>query len=164
MNMEDLMETEKPDAGSLPKLQDIPATPKLPLAIWRLLGATPETEWPKIRAFLVGSEEELELVDMLPEINRVMNQCPSKLMGRIWKREISIDQPDRAYIQLHDSIHGVRQAAEAVLELAGFRDYRGGDGGPTGSGASGPGTSVRETPVPAGPAAVRETAPRSGPF
>lgn len=97
---------------------------KLPPAVRKLLGSAPEKDWPKIRAFLIESEEEGELVEMLPEINRVMKLCPAKLMGRVGRREISADQLDKAYTQFHDSIHGVRQALYALLQLAGFRDYR----------------------------------------
>lgn len=97
---------------------------KLPAALRRLLVTTPDKEWPKIRAFLIESEEEGELVEMLPEINHVMKLCPAKLMGRVGRREISADQLDKAYTQFHDSIHAVRQALYALLELAGFRDYR----------------------------------------
>jgi len=158
------MEAKKPDAGAPGRPPEIPATQKLPLAIQRLLEATPENDWPRIRAFLVESEEELELVDLLPEINRVMKQCPGKLMGRIWKREIQADQPDPAYTRLHDSIHGVRQAAEALLELAGFWDFRKGDGGRAGIGASGPEAPALEAPAPPRPAGLRETAPRPGAF
>jgi hypothetical protein len=160
MRLEENMEPKKPEAASPEKPQEAPATQKLPLSIRKLLGSTPEKDWPKIRAFLVESEEELELVEMLPEINRVMKQCPAKLMGKIWKREISVDQPDRAYTQLHDSIHGVRQAADALLELAGFRDYRGGEGGPAGSAPSGPEAPGLEAPA----GGLPDAAPRPGPF
>jgi hypothetical protein len=124
----------------------------------QLLGATPEQDWPKIRAFLAESEEELELIELLPLIHRVMMQGPARLMGRIWKGEVSVDQPDRAYSQLHDSIHGVRQAALALLELAGFRDFRAREEGPLAGAAIGPDAPTQEARVPElGP---RDSAPR----
>src|SRR5262245_2721647 len=102
---------------------------KLSPAVRKLLAATPEKEWPRIRAFLIESEEEGELVEMLPEVNRVMKYCPAKLMGRVGKREISVEQLDKAYTMLHDSIHGVRHALQSLLHLAGFRDHRAVDAG-----------------------------------
>ena len=100
------------------------ALSKLPPALRRLLASTPEKEWTKLRVFLVGSPEEGELVEMLPELGRVMKYCPAKLVGRVGRREISGEQLDRAYTQLHDSLHGVREAIHALLHLAGFQDFR----------------------------------------
>lgn len=97
---------------------------KLSPAARKLFASMPEKEWSRIRAFLVESEEEGELVEMLPEVNRVMKYCPAKLMGRVGKREISVEQLDKAYTMLHDSIHGVRHALQSLLHLAGFRDNR----------------------------------------
>lgn len=107
--------------------QEQAGTSKLPQAVRKLLSTTSEKEWPRIRAFLIESEEEGELVEMLPELNRVMKFCPAKLMGRVGRREITVDQLDKAYTMLHDSIHGVRHALQSLLHLAGFRDNRVGD-------------------------------------
>lgn len=93
----------------------------------KLLAATPEKEWTRIRAFLVESDEEGQLVEMLPEMNRVMKFCPARLMGRVGRREISVDQIDQAYTMLHDSIHGVRHAIQALLHLAGILNPRAGE-------------------------------------
>jgi len=118
------MDPKKAEGAAPEKAPEGPVIQKLPLSIRKLLGTHPERDWAKIRAFLVESEEEQELVELLPEINRVMRLVPAKLMGRIWKREISVDQPDKAYTRLHDAIHGVRQAALELLELAGLYEYR----------------------------------------
>jgi hypothetical protein len=61
---------------------------------------------------------------MLPEMHRVMKICPPKLVGRVRKREITGDELDQGYRQLHDAIHGVRQAMYALLHLAGQKDPR----------------------------------------
>jgi hypothetical protein len=103
---------------------DASALAPLPPALRRLLLSTPEKDWPKLRAFRIESQEEGDLVEMLPELGRVMKYCPAKLVGRVGRREISGEQLDRAYTQLHDSLHGVRQAIQGLLHLAGFQDYR----------------------------------------
>lgn len=90
----------------------------------KLLASTPEAEWPHIRAFLIESEEEGELLDLVPGVNRVMKYCPPMMMGRVGKREIEPDMLDLAYGLFHESIHGLRSAVFALLDLAGCRDYR----------------------------------------
>lgn len=117
------MITEKGFEGALPgKEPQNSRGDRLPAAVLKLIEATRKKEWSKIRAFQVGSEEEGELVEMLPEVNRVMRVCPPKLVGRVRKHEITGDQLDQGYQQLHDAIHGVRQALYALLILAGFKD------------------------------------------
>ena len=148
MSVEEIMEPRKPEAVVPAPSASAPTNPPLPVSIRQLLGATPLADWPKIRAFLAESEEELELIELLPLIHRVMMQGPSRLMGRIWKREISVDQPDRAYSRLHDSIHGVRQAALALLELAGFRDFRACEEGPLPGAAPGRDLPIWKARVP----------------
>ena|SRR5579859_3247355 len=127
------MEPKKAEGAAAEKASEAPIIQKLPLSIRKLVGAHPERDWSKIRAFVVESEEEQELVELLPEINRVMRLVPARLMGRIWKREIAVDQPDKAYTRLHDAIHGVRQAALELLELAGLLEYRHREHGSAGS-------------------------------
>src|SRR5437762_7390771 len=80
------------------------ALTKMPSALRKLLASTPEKDWPKLRGFLVECEEAGELLDLLPEMTRVMKTCPAKIMGRVGRREISADQLDKAYTQLHDSM------------------------------------------------------------
>jgi hypothetical protein len=117
------MTTQKPNDAAIPgKEPQISGSDRIPAAVLKLMQATPKKEWSKIRAFLIGSEEEGELVEMLPEVNRVMRVCPPKLVGRVRKHEITGDQLDQGYQQLHDAIHGVRQALYALLVLAGFKD------------------------------------------
>ena len=129
---------------------------KVSPAIRKLLASTPEKDWPRIRAFLVESEEEGELVDMLPEVNRVMKVCPARLMGRVGKREITADQLDKAYTLLHDSIHGVRQALHSPLHLAGVGGPRPTDSRPS-AGDVPPG---RKESAPAAKPAAAPLAPR----
>lgn len=130
---------------------------KLSPSARKLFASTPEKEWPRIRAFLVESEEEGELVEMLPEVNRVMKYCPAKLMGRVGKREISVEQLDKAYTLLHDSIHGVRHALQSLLHLAGFREHRQAEDRGL---AAGEGTArAKEAPVTARPASVVAAGP-----
>jgi len=100
------------------------ALTKLPSALRKLLVATPEKDWPKLRGFLVECEEAGDLLDLVPEMTRVMKTCPAKIMGRVGRREISSAQAEKAYTQLHDSMHGVRQALQEILHVAGFEDVR----------------------------------------
>ncbi|HLY10443.1 MAG TPA: hypothetical protein VKW04_14165 [Planctomycetota bacterium] len=93
-------------------------------AVAKLLTSLPERDWPRIHAFLIESEEEGELIEMLPEVNRVMKFCPAKLMGRVGKGELVAEQIDKAYARFHDSIHGVRHALQSLLSLAGIREFR----------------------------------------
>lgn len=117
------MTTQKSnDTAISGKEPQISGSDRIPAAVLKLMQATPKKEWTKIRAFLIGSEEEGELVEMLPEVNRVMRVCPPKLVGRVRKHEITGDQLDQGYQHLHDAIHGVRQALYALLVLAGFKD------------------------------------------
>jgi hypothetical protein len=125
LDLEEPMTPPKsPDPVPVLIAPDAAGAQKLPVAVRKLLASTPEKDWPKIRAFLIESEEAGELVDMLPEMTRVMKYCPARLMGMVGKREITGDQLDKAYTQLHDSLHGVRQALHTLLHLAGFLDVR----------------------------------------
>src|SRR5579863_6444129 len=92
-----MMPYKSPEPGTAPSSTDAAGSQKLPPVVRKLLASTPEKEWPKIRAFLIESQEEGELVDMLPEMNRVMKYCPGRLLGMVGKREITADQLDKAY-------------------------------------------------------------------
>lgn len=117
------MTTQKSDDAAVPGRElQISNVGRIPASVLKLIQATPKKEWSKIRAYLIGSEEEGELIEMLPEVNRVMSVCLPKLIGRVRKHEITGDQLDQGYQQLHDAIHGVRQALYALLILAGFKD------------------------------------------
>jgi len=100
------------------------ALTKMPSALRKLLASTPEKDWPKLRAYMIECEEAGELLDLVPEMNRVMKACNARIMARVGRREITADQLDKAYTQLHDSMHGVRHALQAILHLAGFEDVR----------------------------------------
>ncbi len=118
-----MTEPKKAEAPSLQKLEEgVPD--KIPAAVKKLMLATPRKDWPKIRALLVESEEEVELVELLAEMNRVMKICPGKLVGRVRKHEITGDQLDQGYTQINDAINGVEQALYALLHLAGYKDFR----------------------------------------
>ncbi|HLY76244.1 MAG TPA: hypothetical protein VKU80_19240 [Planctomycetota bacterium] len=117
------MTTEKSTDGALPGKEPQNASgDRIPASVLRLMQTTPRKEWSKIKAFFIESEEEGELFEMLPEVNRVMKVCPPKLVGRVRKHQITGDQLDQGYQLLHDAIHGVRQALYALLILAGFKD------------------------------------------
>jgi len=125
LELEDTAMTPKSlELGASPAALETVGAQKLPTSLRRLLATTPEKEWPKIRAFLIESEEAGELVDMLPDMTRVMKYCPQRLMGMVGKRQISGEQIDKAYTQLHDSLHGVRQALHTLLHLAGLLETR----------------------------------------
>jgi hypothetical protein len=94
---------------------------RLPASVRKLVLATPEKEWSKIRAHLVESEEEGELVEMLPDMNRVMSVCPKKLLKRVLRRELSAQDFDQGFRKLHDALHGVRQAIYAILQQSGCK-------------------------------------------
>jgi hypothetical protein len=115
---------KKTDETPLETELEGPTPERIPAALRKVLRATPSDEWSKIRFFLVESEEEGELVELLPEMRRGMKTCMPKLVKRVRKREITAQELDRGYMQLHDAIHGVRQALYALLHLAGYRDYR----------------------------------------
>jgi hypothetical protein len=117
------MTPQKNTDGTIPE-KDAPSTTpdRIPAAVQKLMNSTPRKKWSKIRAFLIESEEEGELVEMLPEVNQAMKACLPKLVGRVRKKEITGDDLDLGYQQLHDAIHGVRQALYALLVLAGFKD------------------------------------------
>jgi len=102
---------------------EAPPPGRVPQAVRQLMEAAPPGEWAKIRAFLIESEEEGELLELLPDMNRVMKFCPPRLVGRVPKREVTGDELDWGYMRLHDAIHGVRTAIYSILHLAGFRDH-----------------------------------------
>jgi hypothetical protein len=121
---ETAMTPKSSEPGPSPAVLETHGAQKLPTSFRKLLATTPEKEWPKIRAFLIESEEAGELVDMLPDMTRVMKYCPARLMGMVGKRQITGEQLDKAYTQLHDSLHGVRQALYTLLHLAGLLETR----------------------------------------
>lgn len=117
------MTTQKSNDPEVPGRElQISNVGRIPASVLKLIQGTPKKEWSRIRAYLVGSDEEGQLIDMLPEMNRVMSICLPKLIGRVRKHEITGDQLDQSYQQLHDAINGVRQAIYALLILAGFKD------------------------------------------
>jgi hypothetical protein len=117
------MTTQKADDAAVPGRElQISNVGKIPASVLKLIQTTPKKEWSKIRAYQIGSEEEGELIEMLPAVNRVMTVCIPKLVGRVRKHEIKGDQLDQAYQQLHDAIHGLRQTLYALIILAGFKD------------------------------------------
>lgn len=127
---------------------------RIPQAVQKMMESTPRKLWSKIRAILIESEEEGELVEMLPEMNRVMKVCPPKLLGLVRKRKLTGAALDQGYTQLHDALHGVRQAMYALLHLAGYRDYR-----LPGTGGSGPKDGESDPPPEPGSADAAPPAP-----
>jgi hypothetical protein len=83
-----------------------------------LLG-TPVKSWPKVRLVFVSCEESGELVELISEMNRVMRVCPAIIMSRTRKGDIGRDEGTDGYSQLHDALHGVRNAQHTMLLLAG---------------------------------------------
>lgn len=123
---------------------------RIPPSVQKLMQSTPLREWGRIRAFLIESEEEGDLVEMLPEMRRVMKICPPKLIGRVRKREITGEDLDRGYRQLHEALHRVREAMHALLLLAGYRDFR----------LPGPGKGAKNAEAAAATAPVATSPPR----
>src|SRR5947208_3177867 len=76
---EPMTHLKTPEPATIPGASDAAGAQRLPPGVRKLLAQAPEKDWPKIRAFLIESEEEGELVDMLPEMNRVMKYCPARL-------------------------------------------------------------------------------------
>lgn len=95
---------------------------RLPAGIRRLVTTFPQREWYKLRSFLIESEEEGDLAEMLPQANRAMKICPNKIVRRIRLREITGEQVDEAYNRLHDAIHGVRKAFHELFRLSGMSE------------------------------------------
>jgi hypothetical protein len=123
--MEDPMAAPKTAESALPGTPpENGALTKMPSALRKLLASTPEKDWPRLKTFLIESQEEGQIVDLLPEMNRVMKTCPARTMGRVGRREISADQLEKGWTQLYDSLHGVRHAQQELLYLAGFEDVR----------------------------------------
>jgi hypothetical protein len=143
-----------PEPGSPARVPEEAASAKLPLRVRNLLAQTAEEDWPRIRAFLVESEEGGELLEMLPELNRVMKNCPARLAGRLGRRELTADEIDRAYRGLHESLHRVRQAIHSLLHLAGYLDVRPPEGPDPESMDGPPGPGDRELPPAAKPPPV----------
>lgn len=104
---------------------------RLPAGLRRLLRQTPEREWSRIRTFLVESQEEGDLAELLPEVNRAMRICPGKMIARIRAQEITGQEVDEVYRKLHEAIHAVRQAVYRVYALAGVSPRRGAPEVPT---------------------------------
>lgn len=129
---------------------------RIPASVHKLIQATPKKEWSKIRAYLIGSEEEGELIEMLPVVNRVMTICLHKMAGRVRKHEITGDQLDEGYQQLHDAIHGLRQKLYALIILAGFKDPEKKDSKPeeTAPGAETPAADLAPVVSPVKPVAT----------
>lgn len=98
-----------------------PAFPSLPPALQSMLAALPVESWPKIRIVLVETEEEGELVELLPDLKRAMMFCPPRLVTRQKAGELEVGMFDRCYARLHEALHGVREAVSTILDLGGLR-------------------------------------------
>jgi hypothetical protein len=116
-----MMESRKPEGPAALRRLDPSVLERLPPAVKKALQSVTEAEWPKMKVVIVACEPAGDLAELIPEMNRVMQICPTILSNREWRGEISRDQSDQAYGRLHDSVHGVRQAMYAILHLAGFR-------------------------------------------
>jgi len=110
----------EPTVGSAPAkplLETVPVG-KLSGGLKKLLVTLPERDWMQIRAFHVESDEEGQLLDMVPSVNRAMKVCPSQVIRRLRMKEITAQELDEAYNKLHDAIHGLRQALQELFKLA----------------------------------------------
>lgn len=124
-------ENKKPSAppGETP-LHSLPeAVPveRLSLSLKNLLRTLPEHEWNQIRAFRVESDEEGQLLEMVPRVNRAMKICPGQVIRRLNMKKITAQEIDEAYNRLHDALHGVRQALQELFKLAEIPCGRPGD-------------------------------------
>jgi|SRR5579863_8183538 len=93
---------------------------RLPPALQSVLSALPEESWHRIRVLLIRSQEEGDLVDLCPDLYRVMTLCPPRLVTRARAGEIRFEEFDLGYARLHEAIHGVREALSCLLDLAGL--------------------------------------------
>ena len=113
-------EPKKSPAGAeAPRPENLIPIAKLSAGLRRLLESMPEREWYRIRSFLIQTDEEGQLAEMLPLTRRAMEICPPKVIARIRAKEITGNQVDDGYRKLHESIHGVREALLHLFELAG---------------------------------------------
>ena len=103
------LESPAVSAPAHPLPETVPVE-RLSLSLKNLLGALPEREWNQIRAFHVESDEEGQLLEMVPRMNRAMKICPGQVIRRLNLRKITAQEIDEAYNRLHDAIQGVRQA------------------------------------------------------
>ena len=118
---------------------------RLSAADRKLLQATPVKGWPKLRIVSVVCQEAGELVELVPEMNRVMKICPAMILARGHRGEIPQTQGTEGYAQLHDAVNNVRNALNTMLYLAGFRVPA------SAAGKTAPPTFSSGTPVPPPP-------------
>ena len=115
-------ENKKPSAppGGTPAkpLPETVPVKKLSGDLKRLLEALPERHWNQIRAFHVESDEEGQILAMVPLMSRAMKICPTQVIRRLKLKEITAQELDEAYGKLHDAIHGLRQALHELFNLA----------------------------------------------
>lgn len=144
----------KEDPSAAARTLEAAIADRLSAADRKLLQATPAKSWPKLRIVFIGCEEAGELVELIPEMNRVMKTCPAMILSRAHKGEITQAQGTEGYAQLHDSVNSVRNAQNTMLYLAGFRV-------PDPFAAKSPAKAAADAPGPApqrGAVAVRSAA------
>lgn len=111
---------KSPAGAAAPQSLSMIPVAKLSAGLRRLLETMPERDWYRIRSFLIQTDEEGQLAEMLPLMRRAMESCPPKVIARIRAKEITGNQVDDGYRKLHEAIHGVREALLHLFELSGI--------------------------------------------
>ena len=114
--MTDAKDPETPDTENAP---DQVPWQKIPLGIRRFLRSIPEREWHKVKAFLINSDEEGQIGEMLPLARRAMDLCPPRMIARIRSKEITGKED-----ALHSALSMCREAASNGGNQADVRPMR----------------------------------------
>ena len=93
----------------------------LPESVRRVLGKLPNRFWCQVGVFHAKSPETLNLAEMIPVLDHVLDKAPDRLMNRVRIRAISPTSADICFRRVRDAINALREATQEVADLAGFR-------------------------------------------
>ncbi len=109
--------TEETPPSAAPKEESIPFG-KLPASLRKLLEATPSKEWYKIKAIRARYEESVELCQLIPIVDYLLDVAPFKCIGLLRQRLITPQTIDDAFRRIRDALNGVKDACRHVAKLA----------------------------------------------